>query len=81
MLAFLEVAVQVHRAFPDLGISRVVSVGSVAVDMATTEYRTASQVTGPRFLVRVMCAQFVGLGLWELGGVWLLLVAFFVLAG
>jgi len=35
----------------------------------------------PLRLVRLICDPFVGLGLRELGGVWLLLVAFFVLGG
>lgn len=35
----------------------------------------------PLRLVQVLCAPFVGLGLRELGGVWLLLVALLVLGG
>ncbi len=40
-----------------------------------------AQLTGPRFLVQVMCHLFVGPGLRESGGVWLLLVAFLELGG
>ncbi len=39
------------------------------------------RLIGPRFLVHLMCALFFGPGLWESGGVWLLLVASLELGG
>ena len=39
------------------------------------ELRGFAELTGPRFLVQLMCAPFFGLCLWESGGVWLLVAS------